>query len=140
MANILRPEFFRRAINRFIEQQPIHVQAWIMVSGDGLLTAPSYAFSYSYLGALADTGKEVFRDFQSRGAGSVSMKNVVVTLPYQAGKPIPRRGDELRLYWQNGTLFGRVRTNGVYERRNDSVGVSSNTTWAIECHCEILEG
>lgn len=140
MANILRPEFFRRAINRFIQQQPIHVQAWILVSGDGLLTAPSYAFSYSYLGALADTGRENFRSFQSRGAGDVTMKNVVITLPYVSGKPTPRRGDELRLYWQDGTLFGRVRTNSIIERRNDTAGVNRNTTWAIECHCEILEG
>ena len=140
MANILRPEFFRRAINRFIQQQPIHVQAWIMVSGDGLLTAPSYAFSYSYLGAIADTGRETYRDFQARGGGSVAMKNIVVTLPHHADKPVPRRGDELKLYWQDGTLYGRVKTNFVVQRRNDTAGVSRNTTWAIECHCEVLEG
>ena len=140
MPNILRPEFFRRAIQRLIDQQPIHVQAWVMVSGDGILTAPSYAFSYSYLGAIADTGKEIFRDFQARGGGSLSMKNIVVTLPYTANKPVPRRGDELKLYWQDGTLYGRVRTNSVIERRNDTPGVNRNTTWAVECHCEVLEG
>lgn len=140
MKNLIRVDTLIRAFNRLINTQPIHIQTWVQVSGNNFDSAPSYAFSYSYVGAFADTGRETFRDFFARGGGSVAMKNFVVILPYISGKPIPRRGDQMILYTMSGQEYERVWVNFVQPRTVETVGNSANGTYAIECHVERLEG
>lgn len=140
MRNLIRADTLIRAFNRLINSQPIHVQTWIQVAGNNFDAAPSYAFSYSYVGAFADTGRETFRDFFARGGGSVAMKNFVVILPYVSTKPIPRRGDQMILYTMTGEQYAKVWVNFVQRRTVDTVGNSTNGTYAVEVHCERLLG
>lgn len=137
MKNPTRIDVLRRAIKDLIHRQPIHVHIWVLVSGNGFDAPFSYAFSYSYVGAFADTGRETFRDFFARDGGSVAMKNFVVILPYVSiTYPIPKRGDRMILYTLSGTEYARVWVNFVQPRAVETVGKTNNRIYAVECHVE----
>lgn len=141
MKNPIRVDTLRRATQRFVDMQPIHAHIWVVVAGDGIDIPYSYAFSYSYVGAFADTGRETFRDFFARDGGSVAMKNFVVVLPYVSDSyPIPVRGQQMILYTMSGTQYARVWVNFVQPRTVETVGNTGNGIYAVECHVERLEG
>ncbi len=136
--NLLNLGVLRKAVSRLVNTQPIHVQTWIAVSGDGLTGVQSYAFSYSYVGAISDVGREVFRDLEGKGSGSISVKNMVITIPYISGMPMPQRYNQLILYRMDGTQFNRVRVLSIVPREAGTSGKSNNSIYAIECHVEVL--
>lgn len=138
--NPIRFDLLRRAFNRLAQMSPIHAQVWVVVDGDGYSNPYSYAFSYSWIGALADTGRETFRDFQSRNSGNIAMKNMVILLPYIAGKPTPTRGQQLILYTPSGALYARMWVNFVQPRAAETPGSSTNGVYAYEIHAERQEG
>lgn len=138
-SNLIRTDVLRKAVDRLIQTQPIQLQVWSLVAGDGLVTARSYGFSTSYVGAFADTGREVFRDAQGRGSGSAAVKNFVVTIPYIAGRPVPQRNDHIVLYRMDGTQLPRMRVLFIVSRDAGYTNSTTNTVYAHEIHAEIIE-
>lgn len=139
MKNLARVDVFNRAIRRMINLQPIHVQVWSVVGGDGLVTPQSYGLLASYIGAIADTGKQVYKDFFDRGGGSVAGKNFVIVLPYDQSKPIPKRNQEMVLYDINGNEYARVWVIFVTTYSAATIGSSQNGIYKIECVVEVRE-
>lgn len=140
MANLLNVNQLRQWINWFIQKQPVHLQVWIAVNpNSGFDSAYSYAFSYSYLGGIADAPQQVFRDSTDfRSGGTVASKAFVVILPYIAGKPTPRKGDMVILYRLDGTIYARAWTTFVQSYDAGIVGSSVNTIYKTECHLSLI--
>ena len=137
MKNLLRTDVLQRAIDRAIHLQPIHVQVWSVVSGDGIMSPQSYGMTASYVGAIADTGKQVYKDFFDKG--SVSGKNFVVILPYDGTKPIPQKNQSMILYDTNGNEMSRVWVIFVTTYSSGTLNNSQNGIYKIECIVEVRE-
>jgi hypothetical protein len=139
--NILNPNFLRRAHQWFIGLQPVHVQFWIAVTQNAFEEAPHYEFSNSYVGGIADSTQQVFRDQTDfRSGGTVATKTFVVILPYIAGHPVPRKGQMVILYRLDGTVYARAWTTFVQSYDAGVIGSNSNTIYKHECHMTLISG
>lgn len=138
MPNPLKASTLRRTVDELIKHGPIHVQRWVLISGDGFSTSNSWAYSWSWCGLIADGGRQVFRQFHSE-AGDASTKSFVIVLPHNSGAESPQRGDELRLYDLQGNLQGRYFANFVQEYHAGTVNVNANTRWKTEILCDRIE-
>ncbi len=137
--NILNVTRLRRAIHTMIGLQPVHVQTWVVVAGDGLVSPQSYAYSYSYVGMIADLGRQVLRDFAERGAADVGPKPIVVILPYIAGKPVPRKNDKVILFRMDGSEYARFWVNHVAQYDVETPGSTENAIYKTELLGELIE-
>lgn len=138
MSNLLRPSVFREKIRQLISLQPIHCQTWVLVSGGGFDAPPSYAFSYSYVGAVADAGQLTYRDNRQFESGSVANKTYVVILPYEQGKPVPRKNDMLILYRMDGSIYARAWVVSAQSYDVGTVGVSDSGIYKHEVFVQLV--
>lgn len=123
----------RDAHEQIVQLQPFHVQNWVVISGDGMAAELSYTFSYSYLGAVAPTGREVFRNFFSP-AGDESDKNFVIVTTFFNDLSDPTRDEIVYLYDMAGNSLGRWKINFVQSYYVGSVGSASRAKFKTELH------
>lgn len=141
MRSTLNLASLRRWISWFIHQQPVHLQTWISVSGGGFDSPYSYAFSYSYVGGIADDNQQTFKDTTDfRSGGTVVAKSFVVILPYEEGKPVPKKGQMVILYRLDGTIYARAWV--IFSQSYDAgrIGTTTSTIYKHEIHCQLIYG
>ncbi len=138
--NPLNAALFRRQLSDLIAMNPYHVQSWVLQSGDGLGTGNSYVFDESWIGALANEGRQVYQDYVSDSDSGSASKNFVVLLPYDASKTVPTRNHILYLYDMQGNSMGRYWINFVQTWGLGTSGVNSNSQWKIELHVVRIQG
>ncbi len=137
--NILNVNFLRRVHRWFASIQPVHVQFWIALTPNSFEDTTNYAFSYSYVGGIADSTQQIFRDQTDfRSGGTVAAKSFVVILPYVAGQPIPKKGQMVILYRMDGTIYARAWTVFCQSYDAGSVGSNVSTIYKHEVHLTLI--
>lgn len=138
MKNPVSTRVLKSSLSDFINQQPVHVQRWILLSGDGMSSSPSWQFTNSWTGMLSDTGKQVFSNYIVPGDGDVTWKNFVVVLPVEVGKADPQRDDQIILYDLAGGSMGKFRvlfSQAYYAGSNQTIA----NKWKVELHVTRIE-
>ena len=121
-----------KLLRGIIKTQPIHIQRWVLISGDGVLTQDAWSWYYSWQGRVDMVGRGTWQTLMTP-AGQASATVLVVVLPYEGGdKPMPR--DQIRLYLPNGTVLGTYRVVASQDFTDNEGSI-----WKQEVVVEILQ-
>lgn len=137
-ANRLSLRLMRDAHEKIIELQPHHIQHWVAIGGDGMTSDLSYCFSYSYLGALAPTGKEVFSTYFTP-SGDVSWKNFTLMTTFFNNRDDPSRNEQIILYDLAGNSLGRFKIVFVMPFFVGSTNSTNRAKFKVDIHVERIE-
>lgn len=137
--NPLNYQLLVKAVENAVSAQPYHIQHWVILSGDGMGSDLSYIISYSYIGVLAPTGKEVFNNFTTP-LGNISGKNFVAVTTFFNNLPEPTRDQMVILYDFAGNSLGRFKIIFVQSFYTGTPSINANSKFKTDLHLEKLEG
>ena len=128
----IRASRLRKDIKNIINDQPIMVYRYILITGDGVTTGNSYQAAGSWRGRIDTLGRNVWFAMENRmGEAAQRMFNLI--LPYNAeGIDV---NDKVELFNLDGSSAGVFIVVWV-EKFADSSGV----VWKVECNIEGYQG
>jgi len=103
-------KLWRKAIKKIIEDDPKVIHRYVLMSGDGITTGPSWSWAGSWRGRIDTLGRETWAIFTSE-AGSAGKRSFIVLLPYTANPP--EADDRILVYNEDGSQAGELRVNFV---------------------------
>lgn len=103
-------KLWRKAIKKIIEDDPYIIHRYVLMSGDGITTGPSWSWAGSWRGRRDTLGRETWAIFTSE-AGSAGKRSFVLLLPYTANPP--EADDRILVYDEAGNAAGEFRVNFV---------------------------
>jgi len=124
----------RRLMKDMIDDQPIVIHRYVMISGDGVTSGYSWSWSGSWKGRRDTLGREVWFTEPGPVSSRVAKRSYNVLIPYTKEFPVtPTMGNKIELVDMNGV------SEGVYLVNNATEYKDGGDLWKVDLNVQESE-